>query len=139
MPKSVGGAPLSPRNTWFHTPLVQVSMLLLRVKNCCWPALMTTPPLNSSSARNPPLTNPSLQKSWSDTLPLMVTRRIGAACDTAQYSNVLLQPGSSLVAGTKSLVDGADSGVKLRVRFESERQKLFSAVQKLFASHWFRT
>ena len=74
-------------------------MLLLRVKNCCWSALMTVHPLNSSSAMNPPLTKPSLQKSWSETWPFMTTRRIGAACDTAQYSNELLQPGSSLVAG----------------------------------------
>src|SRR5579859_4837289 len=82
-PKLVAGAPLSPRNTWFHTPLVQLPFtLLLRVKNCCWPALITAPPLNSSSAKNPPLTKPWLQKSWSETccvgVSFMITRRIGA-------------------------------------------------------------
>jgi hypothetical protein len=60
-PNAVAGAPSSPMNTWFHTPLVQESMLLLRVKNCCCEPLITEPFWNESSAKNPPLTNPVLQ------------------------------------------------------------------------------
>src|SRR5205807_7550691 len=59
-PKLVAGAPLSPRKTWFQTAFDHWPMLLLRVKNCCWPKLPTNP-FSSSLAKNPPLTNPRLQ------------------------------------------------------------------------------
>ena len=49
-------------------------------------------------------------------LPLaMLTRRTGAACDTAQKLAVALQP--------------SDPPATLMVRLDSERQKLFSAMQ----------
>ena len=70
---------------------------------------------------NPPLANdgPS-QKSNSVVSPLTCTRRTGAACEAAQNSAAPSQP----LPWT------------LIVRFEAERQKLFSAVQKCVASHW---
>src|SRR4051794_24482223 len=50
-----GGAPTSPANTWFHTPLVQPPSTLLRTKNCCCEPLVTGPPENAESAMKPPL------------------------------------------------------------------------------------
>src|SRR5215213_7618029 len=58
-----------------------------------------------------------------DTLPVTATRRIGEACETAQNSVSKRHP---------------DWPVTLIVRFESERQKLLSAVQPDW-SHWLRT
>ena len=51
----VGGAPMSPEKTWFQTPLLQPSRLLLRTMNCCCEPLMTVPPEKAESAMNPPL------------------------------------------------------------------------------------
>src|SRR5215468_7105357 len=109
-PNDCGGAPITPENTWFHTPLDQPPMLLSRTRNCCCEPLMTKPV--RESAMNPPLENcgPAVQKSRSDRRPpVMLTRRIGAACDTAQNSAAERQPVSP---------------VTLIVRFDSERQKL---------------
>jgi hypothetical protein len=53
--KLCAGAPGSPANTWFHTPLVQPSRLVLRTRNCCSEPLITVPPVNDESAMNPPL------------------------------------------------------------------------------------
>src|SRR3954451_3590313 len=50
-----GGAPRSPAKTWFQTPFVQPSRLLLRTRNCCCEPLMMVPPENCESAMNPPL------------------------------------------------------------------------------------
>src|SRR5262249_13073165 len=38
-PEPSAGAPLSPRKTWFQTPFDHCPIVLLRVKNCCWPQL----------------------------------------------------------------------------------------------------
>ena len=46
---------MSPENTWFQTPLLQPSRLLLRTMNCCCEPLMTVPPEKAESAMNPPL------------------------------------------------------------------------------------
>src|SRR5260221_414715 len=56
-PKAWAGAPLSPANTWFHTPFVQPSRLLFRTMNCCCDPLTMVPPANCESATNPPLAN----------------------------------------------------------------------------------
>ncbi len=60
--------------------------------------------------------------------PLMSTRRIGAACDTAQNSVLAWQPGSP---------------ARLIVRFDSDRQKLSSAMQLVvpgaLGKHWLYT
>ena len=53
--KLCAGAPRSPEKTWFQTPLLQPSRLLLRTMNCCWEPLITVPPENAESAMNPPL------------------------------------------------------------------------------------
>src|ERR1044071_4552517 len=114
-PNDCGGAPTTPENTWFHTPLDQPPMLLSRTRNCCCDPLMTNPV--RESAMNPPLENcgPAVQKSNSVRLPPeMSTRRIGAACDTAQNPAAERQP---------------DSPVMWSVRFDSDRQKLTSAMQ----------
>ena len=50
-PKAVAGAPTSPRKTWFQTPFDHGPIVLLRVKNCCWPKLPTRP-FNWSLAKN---------------------------------------------------------------------------------------
>jgi hypothetical protein len=50
-----GGAPSSPANTWFQTPLVHPSRSLLRTRNCCWEPLTMVPPENAESAMKPPL------------------------------------------------------------------------------------
>src|SRR3954465_315987 len=54
-PNDCGGAPITPENTWFHTPLDQPPMLLSRTRNCCCDPLMTNPVCES--AMNPPLEN----------------------------------------------------------------------------------
>ena len=70
---------------------------------------------------NPPLEKFGLlQKSNRVTFPLTWTRRIGEACDTAQNSLFAKQPVPP---------------VTLIVRFDTERQKLSSAVQ-LPLMHW---
>ena len=74
-------------------------------------------PSNSESAMKPPLANDGwVQKSIRVANPLTWTRRIGAACDTAQNS-ALVQPNFGLVT--------------LMVRFDNDRQKFTSAVQKV--------
>src|SRR5439155_17328488 len=110
------------------TPLLQPSRLESRTTNCCWEPLITVPPENAESAMKPPLANcgPAEQKSISDRLPpVTATRRIGAACDTAQKSVPDWQP-----------VPPAT----LMVRFDSERQKLSSAMQfeepSVVGKHW---
>src|SRR3954466_8987262 len=35
------GAPFTPAKTWFHTPLLQPPIALLRTKYCCWEPLTT--------------------------------------------------------------------------------------------------
>src|SRR5512135_2202592 len=42
--KHWAGAPTTPENTWFQTPLVQPSRSLFLTSHCCWEPLMTTPP-----------------------------------------------------------------------------------------------
>src|SRR5580765_6109864 len=114
-PNDCGGAPTTPENTWFHTPLDQPPMLLSRTRNCCCDPLMTKPVWES--AMNPPLANcgPAVQKSRSVRRPpVMLTRRIGAACDTAQNSAAARQPVSPAT---------------LIVRFDIDRQKLTRAWQ----------
>src|SRR5215475_2047011 len=114
-PNDCGGAPITPENTWFHTPLDQPPMLLSRTRNCCCEPLMTKPVWES--AMNPPLENcgPAVQKSRSVSRPpVTLTRRIGAACDTAQNSATARQPVSPAT---------------LIVRFDSDRQKLTRAWQ----------
>ena len=44
--KVVGGAPTSPENTWFHTPLLQPSRLLFRTRNCCCEPFTMLAPAN---------------------------------------------------------------------------------------------
>jgi hypothetical protein len=80
---------------------------------------------------NPPEANcgPAEQKSISDRPPLIWTRRIGAACDTAQNSLPVWQPVCPIT---------------LMVRFDIERQKFTSAVQSVGApggvgKHWLST
>jgi hypothetical protein len=58
--KHVAGAPLSPEKTWFQTPFVQPSMLLLRTRNCCWDPLTIVERFSSESAMKPPLANDGL-------------------------------------------------------------------------------
>ncbi len=53
--KQVAGAPLSPEKTWFQTPLLHPSRLLLRTRNCCCDPLTTVDPFISESAMKPPL------------------------------------------------------------------------------------
>ena len=47
------GAPTTPANTWFHTPLDQLAIWLLRVSHCCWEPLITVG--RRESAMKPPL------------------------------------------------------------------------------------
>src|ERR1700740_3277908 len=56
--KHWAGAPTTPENTWFHTPLVHPSILLFLVIHCCCVALIMVPRVNCESAMNPPLANP---------------------------------------------------------------------------------
>ena len=49
--KLCAGAPGSPQNTWFHTPLPQLVMSLLRTKNCCCEPLV----MGLELAMKPPL------------------------------------------------------------------------------------
>ena len=115
------GAPCTPAKTWFQTAFVHPSRLLFRTKYCCCEPLMTVLPVKSESEMNPPLANdgPS-QKSNRVVSPLTCTRRTGAAWEVAQNSAAPSQP---LPA---TLID----------RFDTDRQKFVSAVQKLVASHW---
>ena len=110
MPKLCAGAPGSPQNTWFHTPLVHEPISVFRVTYCCWEPFSTVP-LSSESAMKPPLAqsgDPS-QKSIRVVLPLMSTRRIGEACEAAHTSSPAKQPVRPAT---------------LIVRLETERQKL---------------
>src|ERR1700730_13104732 len=125
------GAPGSPEKTWFHTPFVQPSRLVFRTRNCCCEPLMTVPPENHEAAMNPPLANRGPAEQWhirDRVRRVMLTRRIGAACDTAQKSVPEWQP---------------DWPAMLMVRLDSERQKLTSAMQLLLPSvggeHWVYT
>src|SRR5580692_9290489 len=75
----------------------------------------------------PPLANcgPAVQKSNRVTVaPLMLTRRIGSAWETAQKAVPLRHPVSPWT---------------LIVRFDSERQKLSSAEQLEAVKHWLYT
>jgi hypothetical protein len=49
------GAPTTPENTWFHTPLDQPPISLLRVSHCCWDPLIVNGRLESDM--KPPLAN----------------------------------------------------------------------------------
>src|ERR1700747_342019 len=121
------GAPTTPEKTWFQTPLVQESSLLFLTRNCCCDPLITILPSNSESAINPPLAKDGPeQKSKRVVNPLTCTRRIGAACDTAQNSATPPQP-------------SAEFATKLIVRFDSERQKLSRAMQLFAPKHWLET
>src|SRR5581483_4778751 len=123
--KHWAGAPTTPENTWFQTPLVQPSSRLFLTIHCCCEPLSTVLPSNSESAMKPPLAKDGgVQKSIRVVNPLMWTRRIGAACDTAQNSPVE-QPAFGVVT--------------LIVRFDNDRQKFTSAVQLLGPKHWLRT
>src|SRR6266542_1288138 len=96
-------------------------MLLSRTRNCCCDPLMTKPVWES--AMKPPLAycGPAVQQSINVRLPpVMLTRRIGAACETAQKSPEDRQP---------------DRPMTLIVRFDSERQKLTSAMQLVGVRH----
>jgi hypothetical protein len=74
------------------------------------------------SAMKPPLANAGFeQKSISVAGPWTSTRRTGDACEVAQNSP---NPGQPVLPATS-----------IR-RFDSERQKLTSAVQLPVASHW---
>jgi len=77
------------------------------------------------SARKPPLAKAwsgsrqkSMKVSWP---PVTLSRRTGAAWEAAQKLPADRQPANP---------------VTLMVRFDSERQKLFSAMQNPVASHW---
>ena len=125
--KLCGGAPTVPAKTWFQTPFDQPLRLELRTMNCCWLPLMVLPE-TAESEMNPPEANcgPAEQKSISDRPPLICTRRIGAACETAQNSLPVWQPVWPIT---------------LIVRFDIERQKFTSAVQSVGApggvgKHW---
>src|SRR5437660_8177978 len=123
--KHWAGAPTTPENTWFQTPLLQPSRLLFLTIHCCCEPLTMVLPSNSESAMKPPLAKDGgVQKSIRVVNPLMWTRRIGAACDTAQNSPVE-QPAFGVVT--------------LMVRFDNERQKFTSAMQLLGPRHWLRT
>src|SRR5436190_3416216 len=112
------GAFTTPAKTWFHTPFVQPSMSLLRTRYCCCEPLTIVLFENCESAMKPPLAKAGLeQKSISVAKPFTCTRRTGEACDVAQNSPAALQ---SFFAFVFTSI----------VRFESERQKLTSAVQK---------
>src|SRR5215471_8581956 len=50
-----GTAPVSPEKTWFQTPFDQLSMSLLRTRNCCCEPFSTELPVNCESAMKPPL------------------------------------------------------------------------------------
>jgi len=56
--KHSAGAPTTPENTWFQTPLDQPPMLLSRTRNCCCDPLMMKPVW--VSAMKPPLANEGL-------------------------------------------------------------------------------
>ena len=93
-------------------PAVEV---LLRTRYCCCEPLITVLPVKSESEMKPPLANDGpVQKSIRVVSPSTCTRRIGAACETAQNS-----------AAPRSRCPST-----LIVRFDSDRQKFVSAVQK---------
>src|SRR5207245_9912526 len=114
------GPPTTRENTWFQRPFVQPSRTLFLTNHCCCEPLTTVEPVNCESAMKPPLAKDGpLQKSIRVANPLTWTRRIGAACDTAQNSPWRHPCGL----------------LTLMVRFDNDRQKLLSATQKP-ASHW---
>ncbi len=122
--KFCGGAFTTPAKTWFQTPFVQPSRLLLRTRYCCCEPLMTVLPVNSESEMNPPLEKFGFeQKSNSVVRPSMCTRRTGDACEVAQNSAAARQP---VLPAVLTWIE----------RFESERQKLTSAVQSFGPKHW---
>src|SRR5437660_5069371 len=85
--KHWAGAPTTPENTWFQTPLLQPVIWLFLMIHCCCEPLVILLPVIFESAMKPPLAKFGwLQKSCSVVVPLISTRRIGAACDTAQNS-----------------------------------------------------
>ncbi len=51
--KHWAGAPFTPENTWFQTPLDQPPTSLSRVSHCCWEPLMVK--VLRESAMKPPL------------------------------------------------------------------------------------
>ncbi len=55
--KHWAGAPTTPENTWFQTPLVQPSSELFLTSHCCCEPLTTVLPSNAESAMKPPLAN----------------------------------------------------------------------------------
>ncbi len=55
--KHWAGAPTTPENTWFQTPLVQPSSELFLTSHCCCEPLITVLPSNAESAMKPPLAN----------------------------------------------------------------------------------
>src|SRR5262245_144631 len=112
--KDCAGAPWTPAKTWFQTAFDHGPMLESRTRNCCCDPLMMAPV--TESARKPPLANcgPAVQKSMNVSVPpVTLTRRIGAACETAQKLPAARQP---------------DSPATLMVRFDSDRQKLTRAM-----------
>ncbi len=54
--KHCAGAPTTPENTWFQTPLLQPWSVLFRTTHCCCEPL-TMLPSNLESAMKPPLAN----------------------------------------------------------------------------------
>src|SRR5262249_52030651 len=99
--------------------------------NCCCEPLSIVLAVNRESATKAPLANcgPAEQKSWNDMKPLTSTRRIGAACETAQNSAAVWQ-----LFGLGRSID----------RFDSDRQKLSSATQLVVPGvvgerHWLKT
>ena len=81
-PKSVAGAPSTPENTMFHTPPSQRPTSELRVYHCCCEPVWIVP-VTREFARYPP---EAYSPIWPNTVrsPRMSTRRMGAACETAQ-------------------------------------------------------
>src|SRR5258708_22740878 len=76
-----------------------------------------------------PLANCGPAVQWSCIVrlaPLIFTRRIGEACETAQKSAEARQPDSPVP-------------VTWIVRFDSDRQKLSSAMQLFAEKHWLYT
>ena len=69
----------------------------------------------------------------------MITRRIGAACETAHISAELSQPGVNGSPEYGAYAGGELGRSTLSVRFDSDRQKLSSPLQFPPASHWLKT
>ncbi len=55
--KHWAGAPTTPENTWFQTPLVHPSSVLFLTSHCCCEPLTIVPPSNLESEMKPPLAN----------------------------------------------------------------------------------